>query len=169
MTMNIQIFGTKKSSDTRKAERFFKERGIKFQSIDLKEKGLSKGEFNSVMQAVGGVDAMFQSYVNPEKSIPPEVSALNHITDDMLQAAPMEKDIYPEFMKFLGDAVLGKIVICGHVAAFDLSFLCRILERLGIEADFRFVDTRQLATQISWPEDVREKYKTYLKEIMDSD
>ena len=56
--MNIQIFGTKKSSDTRKAERFFKERGIKFQSIDLKEKGLSKGEFNSVMQAVGGVDAM---------------------------------------------------------------------------------------------------------------
>ena len=58
LTMNIQIFGTKKSSDTRKAERFFKERGIKFQSIDLKEKGLSKGEFNSVMQAVGGVDAM---------------------------------------------------------------------------------------------------------------
>ena len=44
--MNIQIFGTKKSSDTRKAERFFKERGIKYQSIDLKEKSLSKGEFN---------------------------------------------------------------------------------------------------------------------------
>ena len=56
--MNIQIFGTKKSSDTRKAERFFKERGIKFQSIDLNQKGLSKGEFNSVLQAVGGVDAM---------------------------------------------------------------------------------------------------------------
>ena len=56
--MNIQIFGTKKSSDTRKAERFFKERSIKFQSVDLKEKGLSRGEFNSVMQAVGGVDAM---------------------------------------------------------------------------------------------------------------
>ena len=50
--MNIQIYGTKKSSDTRKAERFFKERGIKFQSIDLKEKGLSKGEFNAVMQAI---------------------------------------------------------------------------------------------------------------------
>lgn len=56
--MNIQIFGTKKSSDTRKAERFFKERGIKFQSVDLKEKGLSKGEFNSVLQAVGGLDAL---------------------------------------------------------------------------------------------------------------
>ncbi len=56
--MNIQIFGTKKSSDTRKAERFFKERGIKFQYIDLKQKGLSKGEFQSVSRAVGGLDAM---------------------------------------------------------------------------------------------------------------
>ena len=43
--MNIQIFGTKKCSDTRKAERFFKERGIKYQFIDMKEKGMSKGEF----------------------------------------------------------------------------------------------------------------------------
>lgn len=56
--MNIQIFGTKKSADTRKAERWFKERGIRFQSIDLKEKGLSKGEFQSVCQAVGGLDAL---------------------------------------------------------------------------------------------------------------
>ena len=56
--MNIQIFGTKKSADSRKAERFFKERGIKFQFVDLKEKGLSKGEFNSVSQAVGGMDKL---------------------------------------------------------------------------------------------------------------
>lgn len=56
--MNIQIFGTKKSADTRKAERFFKERGIKFQFVDLKEKDLSKGEFNSVKQAVGGIDKL---------------------------------------------------------------------------------------------------------------
>ena len=56
--MNIQIFGTKKSADTRKAERFFKERGIRFQSVDLKEKGLSRGELQSVMQAVGGLDAL---------------------------------------------------------------------------------------------------------------
>lgn len=56
--MNIQIFGTKKCSDTRKAERFFKERGIKYQFIDMKEKGMSKGEFNSVAQANGGMEAM---------------------------------------------------------------------------------------------------------------
>ena len=56
--MNIQIFGKPKCFDTKKAERFFKERGIRFQSVDLKEKGLSKGEFQSVLQAVGGLEAM---------------------------------------------------------------------------------------------------------------
>ena len=54
----IQIFGTKKSSDSRKAERFFKERGIKTQFVDMKEKGLSKGEFQSVLRAVGGLEQM---------------------------------------------------------------------------------------------------------------
>ena len=56
--MNIQIFGTKKCFDTKKAERYFKERNIKYQFIDLKEKGMSKGEFTSVKQAVGGLEAM---------------------------------------------------------------------------------------------------------------
>lgn len=51
--MNIQIFGTKKCNDTKKAERFFKERRIQYQFIDLKEKALSKGELQSVKKAVG--------------------------------------------------------------------------------------------------------------------
>ena len=51
--MNIQIFGTKKSQDTKKAERFFKERGIRFQSIDLLEKGFSRRELDSVIQSTG--------------------------------------------------------------------------------------------------------------------
>ena len=56
--MNIQIFGTRKCFDTKKAERYFKERKIRYQLIDMKEKGMSKGEFNSVKQAVGGINAM---------------------------------------------------------------------------------------------------------------
>ena len=73
--MNIQIFGTKKSPDTRKAERFFKERGIKFQSVDLAAKGLSKRELESVIRAVGGIgqlldekhpDAALVSYLLPD-------------------------------------------------------------------------------------------------------
>ena len=66
----------------------------------------------------------FQSYVNTGISIPAEVSAINHITDAVLQDAPPEQDIYPKFMEFLGDVAVGKTVLCGHVAAFDLSFLC---------------------------------------------
>ena len=76
--MNIQIFGTKKSSDTRKAERFFKERGVKFQYVDLKEKMLSKGEFNSVMQAVGGVDAM----IDPNCRDKDLLALVTHISAD---------------------------------------------------------------------------------------
>lgn len=56
--MNIQIFGKSKSFDTKKAERYFKERGIKFQSVDLVSKGLSKGEFNSVLAAVGDIEKL---------------------------------------------------------------------------------------------------------------
>ena len=51
--MNIQIFGTNKCFDTKKAMRYFKERNIKYQFVDMKEKGLSKGEYNSIKQAVG--------------------------------------------------------------------------------------------------------------------
>jgi arsenate reductase-like glutaredoxin family protein len=52
--MNIQIFGKSKCFDTKKAERYFKERGIKYQYIDVIKYGISKGEYNSVKAAVGG-------------------------------------------------------------------------------------------------------------------
>ena len=105
-------------------------------------------ELGAVMFENGASTSSYQSYVNPGIRIPPEVSSFNHITDEVLHVAPTEKDIYPELLKFLGDAASGMTVICGHVAAFDLSFLCGILDRLGIAASFRFVDTRQLATLI---------------------
>lgn len=54
--MNIQIFGIKKSFETQKAERYFKERKIKYQFIDLKQKELSKRELESIRAAVGGVN-----------------------------------------------------------------------------------------------------------------
>lgn len=50
--MNIQIFGTKKCQNTRKAERYFKERNISYQFIDLTIKGLSKGELNSIRKFI---------------------------------------------------------------------------------------------------------------------
>ena len=51
--MGIQIFGTLKCQETRKAQRYFKDRGIPFQFINLAEKGLSRGELNSVRAAAG--------------------------------------------------------------------------------------------------------------------
>ena len=56
--MNIQIFGKSKSFDTKKAERYFKERGIKFQSVDLDSTGMSRGEFTSVLNAVKNLDLL---------------------------------------------------------------------------------------------------------------
>jgi arsenate reductase-like glutaredoxin family protein len=59
--MNIQIYGTSKCFDTKKAERYFKERGVKFQSIDVVKFGMSKGEFNNVKQAVGGLEKLLNT------------------------------------------------------------------------------------------------------------
>ncbi|MGI6576854.1 MAG: arsenate reductase family protein [Eubacteriales bacterium] len=56
--MNIQIYGKSKCFDTKKAERYFKERGVKFQSIDLPRYGMSRRELISVVQAVGGLDRL---------------------------------------------------------------------------------------------------------------
>ena len=54
--MNIQIFGKNKCFDTKKAERYFKERRIKFQMVDLLRYGLSGKEFDAVLRGVGGID-----------------------------------------------------------------------------------------------------------------
>ena len=75
--MNIQIFGTKKSFDTKKAQRYFKERRIKFQFIDLKEKEMSKGELQSVMRAVGGIDAV----IDPDAKDQDTVALITYLVE----------------------------------------------------------------------------------------
>ena len=77
--MNIQIFGTKKCNDTKKAQRFFKERGIKFQFIDILDKGMSKGEFQSVAKAHGGIDGM----INPERKDKDALARVNYMADKL--------------------------------------------------------------------------------------
>ena len=54
--MNIQIFGKSKCFDTKKAERYFKERRIKYQFVDLLKFGLSVKEFDTVLRGIGGID-----------------------------------------------------------------------------------------------------------------
>ena len=79
--MNIQIFGKSKCFDTQKAQRYFKERGIKFQFVDMSEKELSKGEFRSVCQAVGGIQAV----INEECKDKDTLALLRYIAESELE------------------------------------------------------------------------------------
>lgn len=74
--MNIQIFGNSKCFDTKKAERWFKERRIKYQSVDLLRYGMSGGEFDSVLRAVGGIDRL----IDWEQKAP-EIDLMRYMDD----------------------------------------------------------------------------------------
>lgn len=90
--MNIQIFGRSKCFDTKKAERYFKERRIKYQLVDIDRYGLSGKEFDSVLAAVGGVDEL----INWE-SKSQQVTNIRY-----MDSVPAKEDILfnaPELMK----------------------------------------------------------------------
>ena len=74
--MNIQIFGKSKCFDTKKAERYFKERRIKYQYVDLLKFGLSGKEFDSVLRAVGGIDNLIDW-----ESKDPQVTLMKYMED----------------------------------------------------------------------------------------
>ncbi|MBP3249809.1 MAG: arsenate reductase family protein [Ruminococcus sp.] len=67
--MNIQLLGSKKSNDSKKAERYFKERGIKLQFIDMKEKGMSRGEFDNVARALGGFKELIDENAKDKQTL----------------------------------------------------------------------------------------------------
>lgn len=85
--MNIQIFGKKKCFDTKKAERYFKERGIKYQLIDLLDKGMSNGEFNNIKQAVGGYANMLDEN-QKDKNL---LSLFKHLSDEDKEEKMLER------------------------------------------------------------------------------
>lgn len=90
--MNIQIFGTSKCFDTKKAERYFKERRIRFQRIDLLKYGMSDGEFTSVLRAVGGVDQLINW-----NSKSPQIDLLRYMGDERAKEDKLFD--FPELMK----------------------------------------------------------------------
>ena len=82
--MNIQIFGKGKCFDTKKAERYFKERRIKFQGVDVVKFGMSRGELASVKQAVG-----LQAMVDPGHS---DAVLLSYLADDRAKLDKLYED-----------------------------------------------------------------------------
>lgn len=85
--MNIQIFGTKKCFDTKKAERYFKERKIKYQFIDLNEKGLSKGELQSV-KAELSLNDLINKQVKEYKALNLDQIRSAELREELLLAHP---------------------------------------------------------------------------------
>lgn len=85
--MNIQIFGIKKCFDTQKAERYFKERNIKYQYIDLAKYGLSKGVFASVKAAVG-LKALINSKVKEYKALNMQRLGTGSVAEEILFKNP---------------------------------------------------------------------------------
>ena len=104
--MNIQIYGTSKSFDTKKAERWFKERRISYQMVDLVKYGLSGREFDSVLRAVGGIDNLVDW-----DSKSPDVDLLKYLSD------PVQKEdkVY-ENQKLIRQPVVrnGKLATVGY-------------------------------------------------------
>lgn len=90
--MNIQIFGKPKSFDTKKAERYFKERRIRYQRIDLLRFGMSGGEFDSVVRAVGGIDNL----INWDAKSP-EIDLMRYMDDKAAKADKVFDD--PRLMR----------------------------------------------------------------------
>ena len=82
--MNIQIFGVKKCFDTKKAQRYFKERRVKFQDIDLKKIGISRGELTSVISAVG-----LDNLVDPDH---PDAALLGYLADNQAKIEHILED-----------------------------------------------------------------------------
>ena len=87
--MNIQIFGKKKCFDTKKAERYFKERGIRVQYIDLGQKSMSRGELDSVLAAVGGLSAVIDDKNK-------DFALINYLLDDAKKEKLLED---PSFLR----------------------------------------------------------------------
>ena len=82
--MNIQIFGTSKCFDTKKAERWFKERRIKFQAVDLKKYVMSRGELDSAARSVG-----LENLVNPRH---PDAVLLSYLASDQAKLDRLFED-----------------------------------------------------------------------------
>ena len=97
-------------------------------------------EIGAVKVEDGKITDKFSTFVNPKRPIPFRITELTGITDEMVIDSPDIETILPQFIKFIGDAVL-----VAHNASFDVGFIEQNCKRQKIEADFTYVDTVALA------------------------
>lgn len=97
-------------------------------------------EIGAVKVENGVITDKFSTFVNPKVPIPFEITNLTGITDDMVMEAPDIETILPQFLEFVGDAVL-----VAHNASFDVSFIEQNCRYQDIIPDFTSVDTVAMA------------------------
>ncbi|MBF0504201.1 MAG: 3'-5' exonuclease [Candidatus Omnitrophica bacterium] len=126
-------------------------KGAEFVIFDVETTGLSPTDGDRIIEIaavkVKGTQVVdqFYSLVNPQRSIPPQATLVNNITDDMLATAPVAADILPEMIHFIGGAC-----VAGHNVRFDLNFLCYELALLGrrLNDQTPAVDTLKMARDL---------------------
>ena len=118
--------------------------GLAFRTDKITEVGIMKIKNGKVIDSFG-------CFVNPEKSIPPEVVEVTHITDEMVKDAETIEQVFPKILEFIGDSVL-----VAHNADFDIPFLKYHGKLLGYDLDNTYLDTLRLSKAL-FPE--FKKYK----------
>ena len=104
-------------------------------------------EIGAVKLMDGKVVDTFSKFVNPQKPIPPEITNLTGISDDMVKDAPNIDEILPKFLEFCG-----KNTVVAHNATFDVSFITAAATRLGLEFENKVLDTVMLSKTL-FPEE----------------
>ena len=116
-------------------------------------------EIGAVKVEHGEITDRFSTFVNPQVPIPFRIEELTSINDNMVMDAPAIEEILPQFLEFVGDAVL-----VAHNAGFDVSFIEENCRRLGQEQTFTYLDTVALA-RILLPQLNRFKLDTVAKAL----
>lgn len=132
--------------------------------FDLETTGLKPAteeitEIAAVLVREGEIKDSFQTYVNPHKPIPPEITELTGISDETVADAPELPEALDKFFAFMGDRVL-----VAHNAGFDLSFLKAACKKLDIEREFTYIDTLEMS-RIMLPHLSRFKLNILAKEL----